>query len=145
MVSTQLGHIQFNVQPGNLSFYRDLMAFLGWATIYEAEGALGVMAMMGESVRADTPGASLWFIGYTKDGAANDYDGAGMNHLAFSAATTADVDTVVTYLNEQGVAPLFETPRHRPEFAGSDDQTYYQVMFETPDRLLIEVVYIGPK
>jgi len=43
------------------------------------------------------------------------------------------------------VALLFETPRHRPEFAQSPEQTYYQIMFETPDRILLEVVYIGVK
>ncbi len=37
------------------------------------------------------------------------------------------------------------TPRHRPEFSQGPDQTYYQVMFESPDRVLFEVVYTGPK
>ena len=40
---------------------------------------------------------------------------------------------------------LFETPRHRPDFARSADQTYYQVMFEIPDHILLEVVYTGRK
>jgi hypothetical protein len=39
---------------------------------------------------------------------------------------------------------LFETPRHRPEFS-SEDSTYYQIMFESPDRILLEFVYTGPK
>ena len=57
----------------------------------------------------------------------------------------ADVDATCAYLAEQGVPLLFDTPRHRPEFSGDEASTYYQVMFETPDRLLLEVVYIGPK
>jgi hypothetical protein len=65
----------------------------------------------------DSNHVSLWFGDATKT-VANDYDGPGLNH--------------------------FDTPRHRPEFAGGDN-TYYQVMFETPDRILAEVVYIGPK
>ena len=40
---------------------------------------------------------------------------------------------------------LFETPRHRPDFAHGEDTTYYQVMFESPDRILFEIVYTGPK
>jgi hypothetical protein len=32
--------------------------------------------------------------------------------------------------------------RHRPEFAQGEDQTYYQVMFASPDRILLEVVYV---
>jgi hypothetical protein len=52
---------------------------------------------------------------------------------------------MVVYLREHNVQPLFETPRHRPEFSAGPDQTYYQVMFESPDRILFEVVYTGPK
>ena len=51
----------------------------------------------------------------------------------------------MAYLQARGMALLFETPRHRPEFARDEQSTYYQVMFETPDRLLLEIVYIGPK
>lgn len=35
--------------------------------------------------------------------------------------------------------------RHRPEFSWGPDDTHDQVMFESPDRTLIEVVYTGPK
>jgi hypothetical protein len=48
------------------------------------------------------------------------------------------------WLKESGIPHLFETPRHRPEFSEGDN-TYYQVMFESPDRILFEVVYTGPK
>ena len=88
-------------------------------------------------------GISLWFGKKLKD-YSNDYDGPGMNHLAISVESVADVDETVTYLQQQGVETLFETPRHRPEFSSSPDKTYYQVMFESPDRILFEVVYTGP-
>ena len=132
---THLAHIQFNVRPENVPFYRDLLAFLGWKTLFESEGMLGV---------AGTRGESLWFIGQVK-AVSNDYDGPGMNHLAIGAESQADVDAVAAYLKEHGVESLFETPRHRPEIAQSEEQTYYQVMFESPDRILLEVVYTGPK
>ena len=134
-MQTYLTHMQFNVQPEHLPFYTDLLAFLGWQTLYATDEMLGV---------GDTNGVSLWFVGQSK-AVANDYDGPGMNHLALAAASQADVDAVAAYLTERDVAALFETPRHRPEFTGSAEQTYYQVMFETPDRILIEVVYTGPK
>ena len=134
-MQSQLGHIQFNVQPTNLPFYKDLFAALGWQTLYDVEGMLAV---------ADPLGVSLWFVGHVK-AVDYDYDGPGMNHLAISVTAQADVDTATAYLNGQGVPLLFETPRHRPEFAQSPDKTYYQVMFETPDRILLEVVYIGLK
>ena len=74
----------------------------------------------------------------------NDYDGPGMNHVAIAAASQADVDATVGYLHDRGIEVLFDTPRHRPEFSG-EGTTYYQVMFESPDRVLFEVVYTGPK
>jgi catechol 2,3-dioxygenase-like lactoylglutathione lyase family enzyme len=134
-VQTAFKHMQINVRPENLSFYRDLMAFLGWNSIYEGEGMLGV---------GDTRGGSLWYVGQVKD-VSNDYDGPGMNHIGIGADSQAAVDAVAAYLTERGVQHLFETPRHRPEFSAGEDQTYYQVMFESPDRILYEVVYTGPK
>jgi hypothetical protein len=68
-----------------------------------------------------------------------------VNHIGIGAESQADVDAVVEYLRDRGVELLFETPRHRPEFSGGEGQTYYQVMFESPDRILFEVVYTGPK
>ncbi len=130
-----LYHLQINVHAANLDFYRDLMRFLGWQTLMDESLFFGA---------GGTNGASLWFIGEVKD-VANDYDGPGVNHIGIGAATQADVDAATAYLNSKGVPALFETPRHRPEFSQGPDQTYYQVMFESPDRILFEVVYTGPK
>jgi hypothetical protein len=93
---------------------------------------------------ASVQSSSLWFVGGAKD-VANDYDGPGVNHIAFGAERQEDVIAAATYLDERGIARLFETPRHRPEFAAGEGETYFQVMFESPDRLLFEVVYTGPK
>ena len=134
-MESSLAHVQVNIRPENLGFYRELFGFLGWNTLYEAEGWLGV---------GGVNEASLWFVPETKS-VANDYDGAGVNHLGISVGSQADVDAAAGYLQEKGVAALFETPRHRPEFAADEGQTYYQVMFESPDGVLFEVVYTGPK
>ncbi len=134
-MNTTVGHIQFNVAGANLPFYKELFSFLGWNTLYAEEGFFGV---------GNAQQTSLWFIGFAKDGVSNDYDGPGMNHLAISTETQADVDATASYLREQQVELLFGTPQHRPEFS-SEGNTYYQVMFETPDRILLEVVYTGPK
>ena len=134
-MKTHIGHIQFNVKPENLPYYKDLMTFLGWQPLYDAPDMLGV---------SDGEGASLWFAGNVND-VIDDYDGPGLNHLGISAASQADVDALAAHLAGRGIPWLFETPRHRPEFSGSEDDTYYQVMFETPDRLLLEFVYTGPK
>jgi catechol 2,3-dioxygenase-like lactoylglutathione lyase family enzyme len=134
-VQSKLGHILLNVRPENLGFYNDLFAFLGWEIVYSGDEMLGVK---------DANDASLWF-GTETNAATNDYDGPGVNHLAIHTATQSDVDAAVDYLRGHDVTPLFETPRHRPDFASSEDHTYYQVMFESPDRILWEIVYVGPK
>jgi len=135
MPQTSIGHIQFNVQPENLPYYRDLFGFLGWQTLYDGEGMLGV---------GGPNNSSLWFSGACNE-VKNDYDGAGFNHIGLNVGAQTDVDETVDYLRNVGVTLLFDTPRHRPDFSSSENDTYYQVMFETPDRILIEVVYIGPK
>lgn len=133
-MNTTLGHIVFGVRPANIPFYKELFDFLGWHTVYESQEMLGV---------ADANRVSLWFGSYLKD-VTNDYDGPGVNHVAIDTAAQADVDAAAEFLRGRGIAMLFETPRHRPEFS-EEGSTYYQIMFETPDRLLVEVVYTGPK
>jgi catechol 2,3-dioxygenase-like lactoylglutathione lyase family enzyme len=134
-VQSALSHMQVNIRPANMPFYKDLATFLGWKTLYDSAEMLGV---------AGTNDASLWFAAEAKD-ANNDYDGPGVNHLGIGVDAQADVDTAAAWLKERGVELLFETPRHRPEFSSGEGQTYYQVMFESPDRILFEVVYTGPK
>jgi catechol 2,3-dioxygenase-like lactoylglutathione lyase family enzyme len=134
-VKTTLSHLQVNIDPANLPFYRELFAFLGWVLLWDQEEVLGVGA--GNE-------ASAWFVA-SKNGESNDYDGPGVNHIGIGAGSVADVDAAARYLADHNVPALFDTPRHRPEFASAPDQTYYQVMFESPDRVLFEVVYAGPK
>lgn len=134
-MDARVRHLQFNGRPENLPFYRGLFQFLGWGVRSEGEWGLEV----------EGPGeCHLWFSGMARD-VANDYDGPGLNHLGLQVGAQADVDATVAYLREHDVACLFDTPRHRPEFCPSDADTYYQVMFESPDRILLEVVYIGPR
>jgi catechol 2,3-dioxygenase-like lactoylglutathione lyase family enzyme len=132
---TFLAHVEIKVSPANLAFYKEFFAFAGWPVLHEDGHILGL---------GGTGDDSLWFAA-DANGAANDHDGPGMNHLGIGAPSIADVDTVVGWLKAKGMPALFETPRHRPEFAAGPDQTYYQVMFETPDGILFEVVYTGPK
>ena len=133
-MKTGLDHLQVNVRPETVGFYRDLMTFLGWHDIFAAEGFFGMGGTSG----------SLWFISNEVKDVANDYDGPGVNHVGIAAETEADVDAVIEYLKERGVEMLFETPRHRP-IPRREGHTYYQVMFESPDRVLFEVQYSGPK
>ena len=134
MNKTNLSHIQINIDPKNKPFYKDLLTFLGWSMIMEEAEFMG----MGCEI-----GPSLWFCPPIKK-VNNDYDGIGMNHLGIYTKTQKEVDEAVEYLKQHQIQPLFETPRHRPEFCRDAEQTYYQVMFESPDHILFEIVYSGP-
>jgi len=131
----KLSHLQVNVNAANLPFYRDLFAFLGWDPIYSDDST--------ESFNS-VGNISLWFIGAANE-AQNDFDGVGVNHIGLAAESQADVDRTVAYLEERGIERLFETPRHRPDFSHGEEDTYYQVMFASPDGVLFEHVYVGPK
>jgi len=133
-MKSNFGHLQINIHPENKGFYKELFTFLGWKILYEDAEFIGMGC---------EEGSSLWFCAGLKD-QANDYDGCGMNHLGVAVEKQTDVDLAVEYLKSHNIPALFETPRHRQEFSGPES-TYYQVMFESPDKLLFEVVYIGPK
>jgi catechol 2,3-dioxygenase-like lactoylglutathione lyase family enzyme len=135
MVQSTLGHLVINIHVDAIPFYKDLFSFLGWEILFDDPKMLGVQ---------DKNKVSLW-LGEPIKQIDNDYDGTGMNHLALSVPSQAAVDETVAYLKAHHISPLFETPRHRPEFCGSEEVTYYQVMFESPDHILFEVVYTGPK
>ena len=134
-LQTHLGHLVFFTAPANVGFYKDLFEFLGWTTTYDEGGIFGT---------TDGGKCTLWFEGLA-NGAQNDYEGAGLNHLAVITKTQADVDTAVTYLRDKGVELLFGTPCDRPEHADSAQHAYYSAMFESPDRILLEIVYTGLK
>lgn len=132
---SKLSHMQINIAPENQGFYKDLLGELGWETYHEDETMFGAGAKNG---------ASLWFAGIAS-GSASDYDGVGVNHIALGVDSQADVDSAAAYLQGKQVELLFDTPRHRPDFSSGETDTYYQIMFESPDKLLFEIVYMGPK
>lgn len=133
---SSLYHLQLNINWDNVGIYKDLMAFLGWGVIFEKPRVV-------IGFRSYTNG-DVWFCQRTKH-LDNDYDGSGMNHVAIRVEKQQDIDTVTNFLTQHHIVPLFETPRHRPEFTSKPGETYYQVMFKSPDNLLFEIVYIGQK
>lgn len=128
-------HIQVNISFKNLSFYKDLMSFLGWTIIFEKTDTIGF--------KSDRNG-DLWFVNNSTQ-ETNDYDKKGMNHLSLRVEKQTNVDEVTNFLKERHIQALFGTPRHRPEFTDKSSETYYQVMFNSPDNILFEVVYVGTK
>ncbi|HEX2979365.1 MAG TPA: VOC family protein [Anaerolineaceae bacterium] len=134
-MKSNVGHLQININPQNFAFYKDLLAFMDWKVIYEDGDTLGMCS---------EEGPSLWFSPATKE-QPNHYDGIGMNHLGIAVGEEADVDRAVTYLQEHNIPALFGTPRRRDDFVSDPQHVYYQVMFETPDKVLVEIVYTGLK
>jgi len=137
-METRFAHLMVFVRPENIGFYRELLTFLGWSVHYE--GQREGMPYLG---MGDTHSIRLAFSCATHAGT-NDYDKPGINHFGLAAQSVADVDATVAYLAERDIFALFDTPRYRPEFTWGENETCYQVMFESPDRILIEVVYTGP-
>ena len=134
MIHSRFGHVQINILAQNSSFYKDLFAFMGWQKLEDEPSIFG----FGPDIFN-----SFWFFTGANE-ASNDHDGPGLNHLGLLVNSQGEVDEMVAYLRERNITPLFGTPRHRPEFAMNEEYTYYQVMFESPDRILFEIVYMGP-
>lgn len=129
-------HIQINIDfSKNRQFYDDLMTFLGWQVIFKKDGVVGYRS----AVNGD-----LWFCDSLKKGF-SDYDNFGLSHIAIRVDAQKNVDEVVDFLNFKEIKTLFNTPRHRPEFTSSENEIYYQTIFESPDKVQFEIVYIGPK
>lgn len=86
---------------------------------------------------------SILFQPKQKD-TSNDYDGIGMNHIGLWVDSIQNVDATAEYLKNLEIETLFGTPKYRPEVS-CEKEDYYQIMFETPDKLLFEILYWGPK
>ena len=133
-MKSHLNHIQTNIDGSSRNFYKELFTLLGWDNWHEDDSIVGY----GVEGRG-----SVWFMSVAGKNI-TDYDQRGVNHIGIRADEQKNVDEVVEFLKQKNIPALFETPRHRPEFAEDEGQTYYQAMFTSPDNILFEVMYIGP-
>ncbi len=133
MNHSRVGHIVLNIHSENMLFYKEFFKFLEWEVLRDQPNKFGV---------GDDQKTGLWFTSPAKT-VKNDYDGPGTNHIAIIVDTQEYVAKVHKYLQIHNIQTLFDTPRHRPEFCHIPDQTYYQIMFESPDNILFEVYYKG--
>lgn len=127
-------HIQVNIEPENINFYKELFQFLKWKTLFEENSTIGLKG---------AEGGSIWFLPKTDENK-NNYDATGVNHIGLEVSSVKEVDEAAEFLKNKGITLLFDTPKYRPEFSG-DDRHYYQIMFESPDKILFEILYSGPK
>jgi glyoxylase I family protein len=115
----------------SLPFYSGLLGPLGFHTVSEVEGERG---------------ETIWYIGgqgssvglREAQSGSEPYDrySVGLHHLAFEAASRADVDERADWLRGQGVE-LESEPQEYTYSSG-----YYAVFFYDPDGLKLEVVHV---
>ncbi len=129
-------HIQINIDfAKNVKFYKDLMNELGWSIIFESDDLIGFKS---------SKNGDLWFVDSDKKESV-DYDAVGINHLAIRVEKQKDIDQIVEFLKSKNITTLFGTPKHRADFAANENETYYQIILETPDKIQVEIVYVGEK
>jgi catechol 2,3-dioxygenase-like lactoylglutathione lyase family enzyme len=134
-MNSALYHLQINVDfQKNKGFYASLFTLLGWDSGWADESMM----------EFESNEVSLWFIDSENKSKSN-YDALGVNHISIKVEKQSDVDAVANDLKESGIEMLFGTPMHRADFAADENSTYYQIMFESPDGILFEVVYVGAK
>lgn len=121
-------HIELNVSDLTKSreFYTTLLPELGYS-IYQDWPK-------GFSFKLDS--SYLVFVQTADEFLSRSYHrkAIGLNHLAFHAATKADVDSLADKMRNLGVRLLYED---RYPYAGGPD--HYAVFMEDPDRIKIEV------
>lgn len=127
-------HLQINVCEPKvaLPFYRELLGYLEYRTVYQSDTAAGF---------STGSGADIWVMGTEAAhvGPGFHRKRAGLNHLAFRVAQRDDVDRFRDeFMTPRRLPALYETPREFPEYRPG----YYAVFFEDPDRLKLEVVHI---
>jgi catechol 2,3-dioxygenase-like lactoylglutathione lyase family enzyme len=133
-VKAQVYHLQINVRDPKVSlpFYRDLLGYLEYRTVYQTDTVAGFSA---------EGSADIWVIGTDPAHVGQGFHRkrTGLNHLALRVARHEDVDR----FHDEFMAPrrlrsLYQTPRAFPEYRPG----YYAVFFEDPDRLKLEVVHV---
>ncbi len=113
----------------NIQYYKEMFKILGIQTSYEGDNIYCI----------ESNGLSIWIMESTSENQ-NDRDSFGMNHFALRVDTIEEVNEFTEkFLSKNSIEALFDTPKHREDFS-SDTQGYFQVMFEMPGGILLEVV-----
>ena len=133
MRSTGVHHVDLVVSSieRSLAFYTELLGPLGYHTVSEVEGERGETIWY-----IGGPGTSIGLRESQSGSGGSDRYSLGLHHLAFEAASRADVDERAAWLRAQG-AELESEPQ---EYAYSPG--YYAVFFFDPDGLKLEIVHV---
>lgn len=130
MIRVGFSHLDYNVSDLKkaLAFYDPLMKFLGFSKEVESR----------EWILYGNGRMKLCLVQCEPSFAGEGFHRKrpGLNHIAFQAEHREDVDRTAVFLNEHGIATLYQSPG---QF--HSELEYYAAFFEDPFRLKLEVVY----
>ena len=127
-------HVDLTVRDPDASraFYDAVLGFMGYVLKDDHD--------RGFDMDLNTPGAftSIGVVGATGPNAerAHDRTSPGLHHIAWTAASRADVDAMFALLQRIG-ATILDPPADYPKYAPG----YYAVFFADPDGLKLEYVH----
>jgi glyoxylase I family protein len=131
--STGVHHLDLVVSSigRSLPFYSELLGPLGYHRVSEVEGERGETIWY-----IGGPGTTLGLREAQSDSGPYDRYRVGLHHLAFEAASRANVDERTDWLRAQGMK-LESEPQEYTYIPG-----YYAVFFFDPDGLKLEIVHV---
>ncbi len=128
-------HIDLTVSDMSASrpFYEAVLGFMGYRVGDVHDNGLDF-----DLIDQNAPFCSIGLLKARGEHAARAHDrySAGLHHLAWNAASRADVDALYQLLLKIG-ATILDAPAHYPRY-GPD---YYAVFFADPDGLKLEYVF----
>jgi len=131
--STGVHHVDLVVSAigRSLPFYTELLGPLGYYSVSEVEGERGetIWYLSG-------PGTSIGLREATTESGPYDRYRVGLHHLAFEAASRAQVDDRAAWAELQG-AQIESEPQEYAYRPG-----YYATFFYDPDGLKLEIVHV---
>jgi catechol 2,3-dioxygenase-like lactoylglutathione lyase family enzyme len=130
-MTTSLYHVQLNVSPLSMPFYKALLRHLGYTLVREVPEMFG----------ATNGTTDLWIVRTDPRYARRGFHrkATGVNHVAFRVPSRVDVDRFVQeFLAVHAIPALYGGPREYPEYR----RGYYAVFFEDPDRLKLEIAHV---
>ncbi len=134
-------HVDLTVKDAHASrpFYESVLGFMGYR-LASPIADIGGAPPNGYDfdLRTDEGFCSLGILSARGDnaGRAHDRYSPGLHHIAWIAASRADVDAMYAHLQSLGAA-ILDPPADYPQYG----EGYYAVFFADPDGLKLEYVY----
>ncbi|GBC86614.1 hypothetical protein HRbin12_00611 [bacterium HR12] len=124
-------HLDLNVRSLEVSeaFYREVLGHLGLRELDRGEDWVSFGDASGYLTLVQTAEPFLYHGFHRKR--------IGVNHLALRAPSREAVDEFHAWLRERRIPVLYGGPLDQ----GTEDDPYYAVYFEDPDRFKLEYVY----